>query len=447
MLASMFPSSAYCLSADAHAALKSVDLSAVADITDSYLSASPSEGAPQQLHLSLTGDASEMFVTFVLPNVTSPCSDAAVMLEGGSSFPSTHQTYNAGVIGWYGVIYTSRLTGLMPGATYTYTATACGSSASPRSFKAAPTPSANAPTRVIVKADMGTVVPMGFAVAQQIERDHALLPFDLAVLAGDLAYATVSPPRDEFEEVWDAWGRMIEPYTSTLPFMANVGNHEHTPGTLTNSSGTFNVDYAAYMARYAAVPANGNGNLWYSFDFGSAHYTYIDSEEDQSVGSPQLTWLQADLARVNRAITPWLFVFQHRPLLCSTASEKGDHVPGGRFLTNLEATLLSANVDVVITGHEHLYERSNAVRNGTVVGTSTGLNNTYSSPSAPIYIVQGTAGAFLSTDWIDPQPVWSAFRNGASYGYGRVFIDGAHSIAWEFVDINGTIIDHFRIEK
>jgi hypothetical protein len=47
--------------------------------------------------------------------------------------------------------------------------------------------------------------------------------------------------------------------------MIAVGNHEHTPGTMTNSSGTFNVDYAAFQTRYAAVPSNGNSNLWYSY--------------------------------------------------------------------------------------------------------------------------------------------------------------------------------------
>jgi hypothetical protein len=238
---------------------------------------------------------------------------------------------------------------------------------------------------------MGTVIPLGFAVAEQIEKDSAEQPFDLAVLAGDLAYATVSPPKDEFEAVWDAWGRMIQPYTATLPFMVCVGNHgectprrtaarggkarassaastpppphrhvlallraraEHTPGKLTNASGTYSVDYAAYQARYAAVPPNGNTNLWYSYDFGAAHYVYIDSEEAQTPGSPQIEWLAADLAAVDRSVTPWLFLFQHRPLLCSTTSEEGDHVPGGTFLRNLEALILAHKVDVVITGCE-----------------------------------------------------------------------------------------------
>lgn len=200
--------------------LSSVDVSAVAALSDAQMSLpSADDGAPQQLHLSLTGSPSEMFVTFVMPNVSTPCADAGVSLSGGGFFSATHQTYTAGVAGWAGVIYTSRLTGLTPGGAYNYSALACGTHAVARGFRAAPVPAADANARVIVTADMGTVVPLGFAVAAQITRDHAAVPFDLAVLAGDLSYATVSPPKDEFEAVWDAWGRLIDPYTAEMPFM------------------------------------------------------------------------------------------------------------------------------------------------------------------------------------------------------------------------------------
>lgn len=228
---------------------------------------------------------------------------------------------------------------------------------------------------------------------------------------------------------------------------ANVGNHEHTPGTLTNSSGKYNVDYAAYIARYGAVPSNGNGPLWYSYDFGSVHYTYLDSEESQDAGSPQLAWLQADLAAVDRTKTPWVLVFQHRPLLCSTQSEEGDHVPGGKFLTLLEPTLLANKVDLVVTGHEHLYERMNAVVKGVVVANATGTRNAYVNPTGPVYVVQGTAGAFVGGDWMNPQPAWSAFRDGTTYGYGQMIVDGASSIDWTYMGSDGKVIDHWRIEK
>ena len=85
------------ISSHSHAMLATVDVSALASST---LLPAASGTAPEQLHLSLTGSPSEMFCTFVLPNVTTPCTDAAVTLTGGASFPSTHLTYTAGVIGW-----------------------------------------------------------------------------------------------------------------------------------------------------------------------------------------------------------------------------------------------------------------------------------------------------------------------------------------------------------
>jgi len=230
--------------------------------------------------------------------------------------------------------------------------------------------------------------------------------------------------------------------------VANVGNHEHTPGTLTNASGAFKVDYAAYMARFAAVPPTGNGNLWYSFNHGPAAYIFLDSEESQAPGSPQLAWFAAALAAVDRAVTPWVVVAQHRPLLCSTKSEAGDHTPGGTYLRNLEPLLLQHRVDLVITGHEHLYERMQAVANGTVVSRANAANNnTYAAPAAPVYVVQGTAGAFVTGDWATPQPDWSAVRNGVSYGYGAMQIDGAHALEYEFRAIDGAVMDHFTIIK
>lgn len=115
------------------------------------------------------------------------------------------------------------------------------------------------------------------------------------------------------------------------------------------------MDYAAYQCRYAAVPPNGEGNLWYSYDFGAAHYVNIDSEEDQSPTSPQAQWLAADLARAaaNRAAIPWIIMLQHRPVYSSTKSESGSHLPGGGFAAVLEPYLKQYKVDLFLTGHQH----------------------------------------------------------------------------------------------
>lgn len=120
---------------------------------------------------------------------------------------------------------------------------------------------------------------------------------------------------------------------------------------MTNASGKFNVDYAAYQARYAAVPPTGNSNLWYSYDFGSIHFTCIDSEESQAPNSPQAIWMAADLAAAdaNRANVPWLVMMQHRPVYSSTKSEAGDHTPGSGFPLTLEPYTSKYHVDLFLT--------------------------------------------------------------------------------------------------
>lgn len=134
-------------------------------------------------------------------------------------------------------------------------------------------------------------------------------------------------------------------------------------------------------------------------------------------------------------------------MYCSTKSESGDHTPGGTYPRNLEALLVANKVDLVITGHEHLYERMNAIINGTVVTAATGVNNTYVSPGAPVYVVAGASGAFQSGDWITPVPAWSANRQANVYGYGKMRVTGASKLQYDFVDFEGKVHDSWAITK
>jgi hypothetical protein len=113
-------------------------------------------------------------------------------------------------------------------------------------------------------------------------------------------------------------------------------------------------------------------------------------------GSPQRAWIEADLAAVDRTKTPWLFLFQHRPLLCSTTSEEGDHVPGGKFLTNLEALILAHNVDVVITGCARGRAAVRPRPRAAAAATSEPPNNASSSSSTTNTITLITTNAIIS---------------------------------------------------
>ena len=52
----------------------------------------------------------------------------------------------------------------------------------------------------------------------------------------------------------------------------------------------------------------------YSYDQSLVHVVVLSTEHDMADGSPQHTWLEKDLAAVNRTVTPWIVVEMHRPL-------------------------------------------------------------------------------------------------------------------------------------
>ena len=328
-------------------------------------------------------------------------------------------SYTAGPFGWNGTIFWAVMNALEVGARHTYTVTSNGASSQPRQFTAAPAPNASAAVKLGVLADMGTIELAGWTVAAEVIREHAAAPFDLLFIAGDLAYATVDPPKNELQHLWDLWGLQNENFSSTAPWMMTVGNHESTPGSLINSSGTFSQEFAAFSTRWRMPgyggSSQGYGNFYYSYAYGPAAWVSMNTEFPYAEGSEQWQWIEAALAAVDRTLYPWLFLSLHRPIYSVDNDEVPSHIPGGALSVALEPLLKKYRVDVVWQGHEHTAERTAAVFNGSVLGLPD-ASGVYSAPPAPIYIVQGTSGADLDIDhWISPIPAWNLVRQSCAF--------------------------------
>ena len=56
------------------------------------------------------------------------------------------------------------------------------------------------------------------------------------------------------------------------------------------------------------MPDNGNSLFWYSFDYGMVHMVMMSTEHDFTPGSKQYMWMENDLKKVDRKVTPWLMV-------------------------------------------------------------------------------------------------------------------------------------------
>jgi alkaline phosphatase len=118
-----------------------------------------------------------------------------------------------------------------------------------------------------------------------------------------------------------------------------IGNHEYlTPGA---------KPYFDYFGKRAHPP-----NAYYSYRLGSWHIIVINSECSEiggcGRGSAELRWLKKDLARHPARCT---LAYWHRPRFSS-----GPHGPSSE-MQRIWVTLAKARADVVLNGHDHLYQR------------------------------------------------------------------------------------------
>jgi hypothetical protein len=144
----------------------------------------------------------------------------------------------------------------------------------------------------------------------------------------------------EFERCYaPTWGRFK---SRTRPAL---GNHEY---------GTGNADaYFAYFGKRAAAPGG-----YYSYELGTWHIVVLNSNCDFvpggcASGSPQLRWLRADLASHRTRCT---LAYWHHPRFSEgpdTAARPDQALATQPFW----AALVKAGAEIVLTGHDHLYER------------------------------------------------------------------------------------------
>ena len=130
----------------------------------------------------------------------------------------------------------------------------------------------------------------------------------------------------------------------------------------------------------------GNGNFWYSFEYGPVRIVAISSEHDLSIGSAQRAWLRRTLHGIDRKVSPWVVVMMHRSIYGRTVAEAEQQVQN-HLQTRLEPIFRRYRVNVVFSGHEHRYLRTAPVY--------MDLNQASTRGQGPTYAMVATGGAKL----------------------------------------------------
>jgi hypothetical protein len=252
----------------------------------------------------------------------------------------------------------------------------------------------------------------GGSCKQMATSDLVVAAAPQAVLVlGDVQYECGEA--SDFTSFYDpSWGRVKD---RTHPA---VGNHEYRTSTDPAHDCYGNPAGAQAYFDYFGAAAGQMGKGYYSFDLGAWHLIALNSNCSKAggcgVGSAQERWLRADLAAYPTACT---LAYWHHPLYSS----------GGRATTATKAlyqALYDFNADLILTGHDHTYERF-APQNATGGrDDARGIRE----------FVVGTGGRNL-TSWATIAAN-SQVRNNSTFGVLKLTLH-PRSYDWVFVPIAG----------
>jgi len=312
---------------------------------------------------------------------TRQCQDGSAVISQSGAGTDEHQ-------------FSYTITGLTPGARTYYQVNVDGQLYT-GSFRTAPKADANSLTFYAYGDTRTSPASQDVVLARLLSDMDA--DFDtrqtLCLHAGDFVHYGME------ESYWDAEFfdpnyTYIQTFLTRVPLMACLGNHElyystyHPPDPTTG--GRLFRKYWPYVFLASTPP------FYYSFDYGPLHVSVVDNyTASNNVGTPQVVWLDGDLAGTSKA---WKIVLFHRPVW--TAADEND-------VTTLDARAAlcpifeNRGVKVVVQGHEHYYARA------TVNGVQ--------------YLTLGGGGAPL----VAPDPNASNLvKSDQAYHFGRFDISG-----------------------
>ncbi len=364
-----------------------------------------------------------------------------------------------------------RLTGLTPYTDYYYmigdsNVVLEGGDSSHR-FRTNPMPGSELPIKIWVIGDFGKGNPEEVEVRDAYSRYVAAnRPADVWLWLGDNAYdsGTDQQYQDKVFNIYDS-------IFAFQPFWPTPGNHDYQS---INQNGLPPTHYGPYY-NIVEVPAHGEagglpsgGEMYYSFDYGNVHFVSLNSELGIWVtapNSPMAQWLVADLQATTQ---PWKVVYFHQP-----PHTKGSHdsdnfweVYMSSMRNNYMPLLEDNGVDLILSGHSHVYERSRLVYgfydltpmynssyeldhgSGSLLA-GTPYRKTLNSPTpdrGSIYAVVGNSGSFAGHPQLNHPMMYYSW--GCDSCVGSLVVDvHADTLVGRYYAASGVELDEFAIIK
>src|SRR6185295_13428207 len=240
--------------------------------------------------------------------------------------------------------------------------------------------------------DAGTGDPPQYDIASQMTRFHAKFPFDRVILLGDNIYGGQSSN--------DLIKKFSQPYKALLDmgikFYASLGNHDDP----------VNVRYALW---------NMGGQRYYDYATKNVRFFALDSNQ---IDRKELDWLEKELKASKE---DWKICYFHHPLY----SDGRTHGPSVDVRVVFEPLFVTYGVNVVFSGHDHIYERL--------------------TPQKGIYyFVEGAGGELRKGDTKRSATTAAAFDQDQSFLLVEIAVD---RLSFQAISRTGMTVDSGTIQR
>lgn len=314
-------------------------------------------------------------------------------------------------------------------------------------------------------------------LAQSIDK------YDFILHPGDFAYADnfasvfglESNPANGYETILEQFYEQLAPISGRKFYMAGPGNHDadctESTSDPAESCPVGQTNFTDFVNRWGRMNPSGfptkslfptartnnkkaielsQSPFWYSFDYGMVHFIMINTETDfpnppdAVLGGPfgfpdqQLEFIKADLASVDRTITPWVVLGGHRTWYSTGGS--GNICSSCQLA--FEELLYTYGVDLAIFGHVHNSQRFLPVYNSTA--DPNGMND----PKAPMYIVAGGSGNIEGLAAVGSNVTFNAFAYADDFSFATISFLDAHHLKVDFIrSSTGEVLDSSTLYK
>jgi hypothetical protein len=380
--------------------------------------------------------------------------------------------------------HTVKISNLAPSTMYYYSvgnnSTSFTTPSARYQFKTNPVPGTEVATRVWAIGDFGKGNAEQVAVKNSYMNFDDSLNTDVWIWLGDNVYND-GTDQEYQTKLFELNG--FSDVFSWLPFWPSPGNHDYN--TVWEESAFLGIPYSNIPLEdhqgpyfdlvHVPTEAEAGGEpsqleLFYSFDYGDVHFLSLNSEVFDFAQTYQginrmKQWIEQDLQQNTRTFT---IAYFHQP-----PYSKGSHDSDDAFELVMKAMrervvplLESYDIDLVICGHSHVFERSKLIHghygNSFSFEPSTMLKdgsngnfsqgNAYrkdglsSTPDGTVYVVCGNSGSKEDAPSLD-YPIMQ-FVDGGLDACGSFVMDiYKNRLDGKYLHMNGTVMDEFTILK